>query len=108
MASLKPTLPSKFKHLDPNEPESETMRSIRYAMWIHLLKVFFLKVHMEAIAYNHNALALVCDQSMEVTFKTWEPVFTKGVLYDIVYILETGAISEHEKDITTLRDEHEK
>jgi len=94
------------KQLDESV-QSETMRSIQYAMWIHILKLFFLKVDMPSIAYNSNALALVCEQSEEETFKTWDPVFRKGVHYDKVYILETGAISEHESDIETLRDAQE-
>merc|ERR1712188_282465 len=40
-ASLKPMISDKFSHL--KEQESATMKSIRYAMWIHLLKLFFLK-----------------------------------------------------------------
>lgn len=96
---------TKFKHLEQAEPE--TMKSIRYAMWIHLFKLLFLKVGMEDIAYNSNALELVCEQAVEVTFKTWDPVFTKGVAYDTVYILQVGALSEHEDDIETLRDQDE-
>lgn len=87
--------------------EGETMTSIRHAMGMHLFKLLFLNLHMENIAYNATALALVCEQSKEVTLKMWEPIFTKGELYDTVYILETGGISEHESDIETLRDEDE-
>lgn len=86
---------------------SETLNSIRHAMWLHLLKTFFLKMGMDDVANNNSALVVVCEQSKEIAFKKWDPVFTKGIPYDTVYILETGALSEHESDIETLRDEHE-
>jgi len=86
---------------------SETKKTIRYAMWLYLWKHFFLQVGLNAVANNRNALSLVCEQSKEVTFKKWASVFTKGEQLDMVYILETGALSEHESDIETLRDEHE-
>jgi CRP-like cAMP-binding protein len=90
-----------------DKAESETKKSIRYAMWLYLLKHLFLMAGLDAVAHSQHALALVCEQSKEVTFKTWDPVFTKGVPLDMVYILETGALSEHESDIDILRDAHE-
>lgn len=100
-----PRLSSKMAQ--PPARESETKRLIRYSMWLHLLKQVFLEVGMEQVASNPQALARVCEQSTEVVFKTWDPVFTKGEQFDTIYILETGALSEHEHDIETLRDAHE-
>lgn len=97
---------SKFNKPEP-EPCSETLSSIRHSMWLHLLKTFFLKTGLHDVASDNNALSLVCEQSKEITFKKWDPVFTKGIPYDTVYILETGALSEHDSNIDTLRDEDE-
>jgi CRP-like cAMP-binding protein len=87
--------------------ESQTLLSIRRAMWILLLKMMFMRFNMHSIAFNDNALALVCGQCTQKTFKPWDIVFTKGVPYDVVYVLETGELSEHSGDIETLRDSHE-
>jgi len=90
-----------------DEEQSESMKSVCYSMWLHLLKLLFLKVELDVVASNQEALMLVCDQCTEVTFKKWDSVFTKGVPYDHVYILENGVLSEHTKDIETLMDAHE-
>jgi CRP-like cAMP-binding protein len=93
--------------LKRERPVSVTLEAIRGSMWRHLLMLLFLKLKQEKLARNQEALEFVSQQSKEVTFKTWDMVFTKGKAYDTVFILETGTLSEHKGDIAALRDADE-
>mmetsp|Transcript_42196 Transcript_42196/g.78965 ORF Transcript_42196/g.78965 Transcript_42196/m.78965 type:complete len:675 (-) Transcript_42196:40-2064(-) len=95
-----------LKHIE-QELRSETLKAIRDSMFKHLLTLFFVKVNRNDIANNPKLLDICRQHASEKAFDRWDTIFSKGAVVDMVYILETGALAENVRDLTTLTDANE-
>eukprot|EP00928_Gymnodinium_smaydae_P087383 TRINITY_DN71654_c0_g1_i1.p1 TRINITY_DN71654_c0_g1~~TRINITY_DN71654_c0_g1_i1.p1 ORF type:complete len:722 (+),score=159.00 TRINITY_DN71654_c0_g1_i1:111-2168(+) len=92
---------------EESEHHGDSWDIMRHSMMMNLFQFWLFP----AVDIGRNVPAewsrYILEQSKEVRYSKWSNVFSKGSLLDSVYILESGCLAEHYRDIDSLRDEDE-